>query len=115
MEDLDAPICQKGYGLYKTFYNYRNTIKKQDRFGIWLRSENLILEILEKLLLASQLIKTEKLPVLNQVSAKLNLLRVTLRLAKEVQVIDLKKYITLQTIIDEIGRMLGGWIKSLKV
>jgi len=67
------------------------------------------------MLLASQLPRTEKLPILNGVSAKLNLLRITLRLAKDVQVIDLKKYIALQTIIDEIGRMLGGWIKSIRI
>jgi len=33
---------------------------------------------------------------------------------KEVKTIDNKKYATLQELVDEIGRMLGGWIKSTK-
>ncbi len=37
-----------------------------------------------------------------------------LRLSKELRVIDNKKYIYFQEIIDEIGRMLGGWIRSIK-
>jgi hypothetical protein len=31
---------------------------------------------------------------------------------KESKSLDVKKYTLLQGIIDEIGRMLGGWIKS---
>lgn len=45
---------------------------------------------------------------------KLNVLRVLIRLTKDVKAIDNKKYIALETNIDEIGRMLGGWIRSTK-
>ncbi|HAH04235.1 TPA: diversity-generating retroelement protein bAvd family protein, partial [Candidatus Komeilibacteria bacterium] len=30
------------------------------------------------------------------------------------QAIDSKKYVALESIVDEIGRMLGGWIRSTK-
>jgi hypothetical protein len=33
---------------------------------------------------------------------------------KDVKAIDNKKYTIIQSEVDEIGRMLGGWIKSLK-
>jgi len=114
MDDFDIPIFKKTYELYKTFYGYRNTVAKQDRYTIWQRCENLILDVLEGILNASQLSKSEKLPVLEKTSLKLNFLRVFLRLTKEVRVIDTKKYMTLQEMIDETGRMLGGWIKSTK-
>jgi hypothetical protein len=42
------------------------------------------------------------------------MLRVFLRLAHDTKTIDQKKYIALQAITDEIGRMLGGWLKSLR-
>jgi len=42
------------------------------------------------------------------------MLRVFIRLLKDVKTIDNKKYVTLENIVDEIGRMLGGWIKSCK-
>jgi len=114
MKEFNILIFKKSYNLYKIFYSYRKTIPKQDRYTLWQRCENLILDILENILKASHLLKTDKLPVLEQASLKLNLLRIFLRLCKEIRIINNKKYIILQEIIDEIGRMLGGWIKSTK-
>ena len=114
MEEFDIPIFKKTYDLYKVSYTYHAAIPKQDRYAIWQRSENLVLDILEGILLASQTYKGEKLPILEKTSLKLNLLRVFLRLMKEVKTIDNKKYTALQASIDEIGRMLGGWIKSTR-
>src|SRR3989344_5312843 len=114
MTDFDIPIFKKTYDLYKKFYGLRGGVPKQDRFTIWQRSEDLILEILEYILDASQLSKIEKLPILQKASTKLNLLRVFLRLCKETKVLDTKKYIHLEQSVDEIGRMLGGWIKSTR-
>ena len=114
MNEFDIPIFKKTYDLYKTFYSYRGAIPKQDRYTIWAKCENTILEIVEAILLASQSYKAEKLPVLNRASLKLNLLRVSFRLMKEVKAIDNKRYVSLEALVDEIGRMLGGWIKSTK-
>ena len=114
IEQLDSPIFRKAYDLYKTFYGLRSIVPKADRYVLWQRSENLIVDILEGILLASQLPKSGKLKPLEEVSAKLNLLRVFLRLAKDVKVLDMKKMAVLQEMVDEIGRMLGGWIKSTK-
>jgi len=51
---------------------------------------------------------------MENLSRQLNILRVLLRVAKEIRIIDNKKYVNLQMIIDEIGRQIGGWIKSVK-
>ena len=114
MDDFDIPIFKKTYELYKTFYGYRDSIPKQDRHTIWQRCDTIILDVLENILLASQTYKMEKMPMLEKASLKLNFLRVFLRLMKEVKTIDNKKYAALQESIDEVGRMLGGWIKSTK-
>lgn len=114
MNEFDIPIFKISYELYKTFFGYRKAVSKQDRFTIWQRCENIILDILEGILHASQISKAEKLPVLERVSLKLNFLRVFLRLAQEVKTIDGKKYLVLEEMTDEIGRMLGGWIRSTK-
>ncbi len=47
-------------------------------------------------------------------SLKLNMLRVSIRLMKDVKAIDSKKYVALESVVDETGRMLGGWIRSTK-
>ena len=73
-----------------------------------------MLDVLESILSASQMSKCDKLPVLEKASIRLNFLRVFIRLMKEIKTLDNRKYTALQEDVDEIGKMLGGWIKSTK-
>ena len=114
MNDLDIPIFKKTYELYKEFYSFRLSVPKQDRYTLWQKCESLLIEVLEGILFASQQAKPEKLPTLEKTSIKLNFLRVCIRLMKDVKAIDDKKYILTEAHLDEIGRMLGGWIKSTR-
>lgn len=114
MNDLDIPIFKKTYDLYKEFYNLRLSVPKQDRYTLWQKCESGLIEMLEGILFASQQARPEKLPTLEKTSVKLNFLRVCIRLMKDIKAIDSKKYIAIEARLDEIGRMLGGWIKSTK-
>lgn len=74
--------------------------------------DNITLEILE--LLFSVPAAQNKIITLQQISIKLDLLKVLLRIAKDSQAINNKNYLELETILQEIGRMLGGWIRAAK-
>lgn len=54
-----------------------------------------------------------KKTTLQELDAELELLRTHVRLAKELGYLDFKKYEHWARLNDEIGRMLGGWIKSM--
>ena len=112
MQEFDIPIFKRSYDLYKLFYTFRSKIPKEDKYTIWQKSENLIIEVIEGILSASYKTKFDKIPTLEKTSLKLNTLRVFIRLMKDIKTIDNKKYTMLEEIIDEIGRMLGGCIKS---
>jgi hypothetical protein len=114
MKDFDIPIFKETYDLYRTFYSFRLSIPKQDRYTLWQKCETLLLDVLEGIMVAGQTNRLAKLPVLEAASTKLNLLRVFVRLLSDVKAIDNKQYVALEMKVDEIGRMLGGWIKSTK-
>ena len=114
MNELEIPIFKKSYDLYKDFYTLRLSVSKQDRYTLWQKCESLLVDVLEGILFASQQSKQEKLPTLEKTSVKLNFLRVCIRLMKDIRAIDTKKYVIIEAKLDEIGRMLGGWIKSTK-
>lgn len=114
MNEFDIPIFKKSYDFYKTLHEYRPLVPKQDRFTIFERIDTITLDIIESILLASSQQKTAKLPTLEHASLKLNMLRIFIRLMKDTKALDMKKYVVLETAIDEIGRMLGGWIRSVK-
>ena len=58
--------------------------------------------------------REKKLPLLEKAIVSLDLLKILIRLAKDIQALDNKKYIQLEQSLLEIGRMLGGWKRSLK-
>ncbi len=73
-----------------------------------------MLNLIEEIFRAGQTSKPRKVLILEDASISLNLLRIFIRLLKDIKSIEPKKYIILQANIDEIGRMLGGWIRSTK-
>ncbi len=76
--------------------------------------DNQTLKIFEYFFTLSSLKGQEKLFLLQKASVKLDLLKVLVRLAKDVRALDHKKYLHLQLLLAEIGKMLGGWIKAVK-
>ena len=114
MNDLDIPIFKKAYELYKLFHGYRKVVPKQDRFTVFERCENIIIELIEGIIRAGTQQKPAKIDTLELASGKLNMLRIFIRMMKDVKAIDNKKYVVLENTVDEIGRMLGGWIKHSK-
>lgn len=56
--------------------------------------------------------KFEKLSLISQVIGKLDLLKFFLQLSWEQKVIDHKNYSKLIVLLDEVGRMAGGWKKN---
>lgn len=114
MNEIEIPILKKSYDLYKLFHECRKTVPKQDRYTIWERSENSILDTLECFLEAGYTRQGNKVMLLEKGSTKLNLFRFLIRLMKDTKSLDTKKYLALQVLIDEIGRMLGGWLRSQK-
>lgn len=114
MPEHEIPILNKTYDLYKTLNQYRNQIAKTDRHTIYERIERTTLDIIEHLYLAGHAQPSQRTLILEKASAKLNLLRLLIRLMKDTKSLQTKQYITTQTIIDDIGRQLGGWIRSNK-
>ena len=110
---LDIPIFHKIYELYKLLHSYHNRIPKSQRYTLWQKSENNTLALLEALIETGHCKGEERIHILYSISNKLDLLKVLIRLAKETRVIDNKQYLAIQEIIQEIGKMLGGWIKSV--
>ena len=94
------------------FYKYSQKFPKKDRYTIAQKAESNILETLELLFLANSKTTKSRLLILNKVDVKLKILKVLIRLAYDIKAIDQKTYIRLQAQLQEIGRMLGGWIKQ---
>jgi len=109
----EVPIIQKIYDLYREVYLAVEKMPKKDRFSLGQKIEQINLDLIE-LLIGAGSNKDKKLLYLGKAAIKLDLLKMLIRLAEEVKAIPTKKYLHLQEILQEIGKMLGGWIRSTK-
>ena len=108
----DIPIFTKLYEFYNKITQVITSFPKTKRYTLGQKLDNVTIEILE--LLFSVPNSSNKTVTLQQISVKLDLLKILLRLAKDSQAITDKKYLELQVILQEIGKMLGGWLRSTK-
>jgi 23S rRNA-intervening sequence protein len=111
---IEIPIIRKLYELYKLFYGYLELFPKKDKHALGAKCEGYIIDTLELLLAAGSVAKQDKKQYILKANVKFDALKVFLRIAKELRLLDGKKYIELQKHIQEIGRMLGGWQRSLE-
>jgi hypothetical protein len=75
--------------------------------------DQIALELIELIVRASYLQREQKLPVLENSVVSADLIKILLRLAKDNKALDNKKYLQLESNLQEIGRMIGGWKRSL--
>jgi hypothetical protein len=90
---------------------YYLRIPKSKRYTLWHRCEKAVLAVLEGIIAAGHYFGPKQLEILQGMSIELDLLKSFIRLAKETCCIDSKQYLEIETKIQEIGKMLGGWIK----
>ncbi|MFQ5662184.1 MAG: four helix bundle protein [Candidatus Paceibacteria bacterium] len=95
--------------VYLLWYAYYQTLPKLHRHSLGQRIDNLFVETIEAITIASFLSKSEKHPWVRLAIRKMDTLKILLMVLWETKSLDNKKYITLSMKVDEIGRMLGGW------
>lgn len=104
---------QKIYDFYKNLYGNLRSINKLDRYTWGEKCDNLSLNILSLAAKADYLPKTQKIPTVRELSSKIDLLKIFLRLGYELKIIDQKKYLWREKELAEIGKIIGGWLKTL--
>lgn len=110
----DIPIFTKLYDFYKNLYSQLKLFPKSDRYTLGQKIDATILEIFELLFKIPLLSKDKKAEVVQAISAKIDLLKILLRLGHDNKSIPVKTYLSLQEKLQEIGKMVGGWIKYLQ-
>lgn len=110
---ISLPIIEKLYTTYKTLARTNTTLTKQFRYSLGVETEKSLLELIELLLMAGYAPKAHKSVYLTKAQALLDSIRLRLRLYLELGLANETTLMRLQAELDEAGRMLGGWAKSL--
>ena len=105
----------KAKEAYQAWHKHLLSVNRVDRYTIGARIDETFLSLLELLFRAVFAYdKFEKLSLVSQAIGKGDLLRFFLQIGWEQKAIDLKCYGSMIILLDEVGRMLGGWKKDLQ-
>lgn len=107
------PIVHKVCELYKQIYAISGKINKKDKYGLWLKIENICLEIIYLTTKASLANKNNKYIFLESARVEIEVLKKLIRMACDILIIQNKTYLQLESDLQEISRMANGWIKYL--
>jgi len=101
----------KTYDLLKWLLPLVSMFPRDKRYTLGQRIENNLLDVLALLLEANY--SKEKIGLLKRANVELEILRHLIRLCFDLRFISLDRYEFCNRQINEIGRLVGGWIKSL--
>jgi len=107
------PVFQKTYDLYRLLHEEVKKFPKSDRHTLGERCKITALDILEQTIRAGSAKKEWKVPPIEDALVRLEILKVLVRLAYETGCLPEKRYLDIQERLREIGRMFGGWRKSI--
>lgn len=108
----DYPIFDRSYQLSVEIFRETMKFPKSQRYVIAQRLQDASLKFIEEITLGFT--STDKLSALNRASDNLEKMRILTRVALDLNFWSFKIYQKINTTINEVGRMLGGWIKKAK-
>ena len=111
----DVPIVHSLYQTYFLLHELTLKFPKSQRYSLGATCQTNLLDVLEAVVTAAGTPSIDiKLERLQTASAKLDIMRLLVRLAKDCKCISNQSYLELESKLHEAGRMLGGWLRSIK-
>ena len=111
---MDAlPIINHSYEIYKAIVDMNEKLDKRHKYSLGRSIELSALSLLEQLIMSKHAPKPLKASYLLKANADLEILRFKLRLLLDLKLANETKVLQSQSKLQEIGRMLGGWIRSI--
>ncbi|HUD20646.1 MAG TPA: four helix bundle protein [Candidatus Saccharimonadales bacterium] len=109
----EIPIIQRLYQFQLELHACVLSFPKVDKHTLGQHLQAKSLQLIETIFLASRMTAGSKKDILLQANSQLDLLKLLVRMASDCKTINQKKYMLLEGFLQESGKMLGGWLRSL--
>jgi len=107
---MNLVLLQKCYDFYLYLNQVTKAFPKSEKFVLAAQLRDLFLEIIRSIIRANK--SSDKRRHLLECDVRLEEFKLLLRLSKDLQYLKLRQYEFASGLIVEIGKLLGGWIKS---
>lgn len=96
------------------WYVHTKRMAKLDRYTLGQKIFELLIDMLVLVVRAQYQSNEKKLQILYNTSEQLDTIKILIRLTHKIEMIPEATYIRFQTDLQNIGKMLGGWIRDEK-
>jgi hypothetical protein len=107
----ESPIFTRTYDLLRWLIPLTIKFPRTQRFVLATRLQETVFCFQERLIEAAR--SAEPAPILSRADADLAKLRLYMRLCRDLELIKFNQYEHGQRMVDEIGRLMGGWRKKV--
>ena len=109
--DSELLVIEKTEALLVWTLNHITKFPRSHRYGIGLRLEMRICDILDLLIRAKY--NKDRLTILQQTNVELEQLRFLFRTVKDVKCLSIDSYGSASRFVNEVGVLVCGWIKRI--
>jgi len=109
----DYPVIVKTYNLTLWYIKKLSSLPKNHRYTLGEKIQNTLLNLL--LILSDAIYSKDKKSLLQKANKEIEKLRLLTRLLKDLNILSTDNFRFVSKSIDEIGQMVGGWIRSSHV
>ncbi len=113
-DSFDPPIVIKIYKTYQLFTPLLVNFPKPQRYTMGQTLDQSLLAMLEYIFEANAMPLPLRESLLLRAMAKCELTKLLIRLACESDILDNTQYFQLMSNLQEVSKMLGGWIKYIR-
>ena len=106
----EMPIFVKWFEFLKWLFPITAKFPQRSRFTFANRIDNIALDVMENIIEARY--TKNRNDILKEANLRIEKMRILMRLCKELGLLSFNSYEFANKSINEVGKMIGGWIKS---
>ncbi len=108
----ELPVYKASYDLLLDIFQFTTNFTREYKFTLGERLKNEAVELIVLVFRANS--KTSKYDILQEAREQIELLRLLIRLLKDLKQISLKSFVRINERVENVSKQLTGWQKSQK-
>jgi len=109
----ELPVYKASYDLLMEIFSFTKEFSKEYKYTVGESLKKETIELLTLIFRANS--RTDKQQVLQVARERIEVIRLFIRLMKDMRQINLKKFVQVNQKVEDVSKQLTGWQKSLKI
>ena len=108
----ELPVYKATYDLLLAIFQFTKEFSKEYKYTVGESLKKETIELLTLIYRANS--RHQKFDVLQMAREQIEIIRLLIRVMKDMQQISLKKFVTINKVVENVSKQLNGWQKSQK-